>query len=104
MAKPMAKPVAKPMAKTHGKSVGQTDICQTDGHLSDGRTSVRQTHSNALEKNCTLEKLFYLCSDRPPNWREDSKNGLRFEIGPWEAVELNVDGRTNEQTDKLPLL
>ena len=37
----------------------------------------------------------------PPTWREDSKNGLRFEIGPWEVVELNVDERTDRQTPAI---
>ena len=34
----------------------------------------------------------------PPPWREDSKNGLRFKIRPWEGVEFLI-GRMDEQTD-----
>ena len=53
-------------------------ICRTDGHLSDGRTkSVGRTDTicrtdghiqTPLKKHITLEKLFYLCSDWPPNY------------------------------------
>ena len=59
--KPMAKPVAKPMENLSDgrtESVGWMDgICRTDGHI-----------QTPLKKHCTLEKLFYLCSDRPPNY------------------------------------
>ena len=71
-----------------------------DGHLLDGRT-----HSNPTEKMLYIRKTFFNAPIHtqiillPPPWQKDSKNGLRFEISPWEGVDLRVDKRTNEHTE-----
>ena len=119
----------KTRGKTHGKSVGRTDICRTDGHLSDGRTksvgrtdkicrtdghnlSDGRTHSNAPEKTHYIRKTFLFMLRSAPKLFYYHQLGERI---PKMGLDLKsvhgkgsnfvwTNGQTNRQNCLTPIL